>query len=39
MYCFKTIINSKSVDYPEDLKFVRKTIKNDPHLKKYNNFL
>ena len=39
MYCFKTIITSKSVDYPEDLEFVRKKIKNDPHLKKYINFL
>ena len=35
MFCFITSINSKSVDYPKDLAYVKKLIKTDPYLKRY----
>ena len=35
MYCFKTTIKSKSVDYPEDLAYVKREIKKDIYLKRY----
>ena len=35
MFCFKTSINSKSVDYPKDLAYVKRLIKTDPYLKRY----
>lgn len=35
MFCFKTTIKSKSVDYPEDLAYVKKEIKKDIYHKRY----
>ena len=35
MYCFKTNLNSKSVDYPEDLTYVKQAMKEDSYLNKY----
>jgi 3-deoxy-manno-octulosonate cytidylyltransferase (CMP-KDO synthetase) len=35
MFCFKTTIKSKSVDYPEDLKYVKREIKKDIYLNRY----
>ena len=35
MFCFKTSISSKSVDYPKDLAYVRRLIKTDRYLKRY----
>ena len=35
MFCFKTTIKSKSVDYPEDLAYVKREIKKDIYHKRY----
>ena len=35
MFCFKTTIKSKSVDYPEDLTYVKREIKRDIYFNRY----
>lgn len=35
MFTFKTTVKSKSVDYPNDLIYVKRAIKKDSYLKKY----
>ena len=37
MFCFKTTIKSKSVDYPKDLVYVKREIKKDIYLNRYKN--